>query len=141
MDIRPLSPAYAVSPQIGVGDIPKVVAAGFTTVICNRPDAEVAPDAQSSAIRRAAEHAGLTFVFLPVTHQTLDAAAIDHQRAAMAASGGPVLAYCASGTRCSILWSFSQATEITVDEILRATTGAGYDLSGLRDQLAHFANA
>ncbi len=139
MDIRPLSPRHAVSPQIGADDIEHLVAAGFTTVICNRPDSEVPPQRQSAEIARAAEAAGLTFHFLPVTHQTLGPQAIEDQRAAIAGAPGPVLAYCASGTRSSILWSFSQAGELPVEEIIRATASAGYDLSGLRDQLAHFA--
>jgi uncharacterized membrane protein YedE/YeeE len=43
MDIRPLTPNYAVSPQIAIEDLPAIKAAGFTTVIDNRPDAEIPP--------------------------------------------------------------------------------------------------
>jgi uncharacterized protein (TIGR01244 family) len=48
---------------------------------------------------------------------------------------GPVLAYCASGTRCSVLWSLVKAGSMPTDEILQATAKAGYDLSGLRPRL------
>ncbi|MDO9527336.1 MAG: sulfur transferase domain-containing protein, partial [Gemmobacter sp.] len=37
MDIRALTPDYAVSPQISPSDLPAIKAAGYSTVICNRP--------------------------------------------------------------------------------------------------------
>ena len=135
MDIRPISPAYAVSPQIEAGDIPAIVAAGFTTILCNRPDAEVPSPLQAATIGAAAEAAGLHFVVIPVTHQTLNAQVVAAQAAAMAASQGPVLAYCASGTRSSIVWSLGQARLQPADTIIAATARAGYELSGLRAQL------
>ena len=140
MDIRPLTPDYAVSPQIAVEDIPAIAEAGYKTIICNRPDAEVPPSHQAAAIGAAAEAAGLTYVVIPVTHQGLNMDMIDSQKAAMDASGGPVLAYCASGTRSSIVWSFSQAKDMSADEIIAATTAAGYDLGGMRGQLEALAN-
>ena len=140
MDIRPLTPDYAVSPQIAVEDIPAIAEAGYKTIICNRPDAEVPPSHQAAAVGAAAEAAGLTYVVIPVTHQGLNMEMIDSQKAAMDASDGPVLAYCASGTRSSIVWSFSQAKDMSADEIIAATTAAGYDLGGMRGQLEALAN-
>jgi len=135
MDIRPLSPAYAVSPQIGVEHIPAIAAAGYRTILCNRPDAEVPAPLQAAAIQAATEAAGLRFVLNPVTHQTLNMDMVALQNAAMAASDGPVLAYCASGTRSSIVWSLGQAGKMATDDIIAATTRAGYDLQGMRGQL------
>jgi uncharacterized protein (TIGR01244 family) len=135
MDIRQISPTYAVSPQIDVADIPAIAAAGFTTIICNRPDAEVPPSHQANAIQAAAVAAGLTFVVIPVTHQGLNMDMVHSQNAAMAASVGPTLAYCASGTRSSIVWSLGQAGDMPTDDIITATATAGYDLAGMRAQL------
>lgn len=136
MDIRPLSPTYAVSPQIAPEDVAAIAAAGYTTIICNRPDSEVPPALQADAVGAAAHAAGLEFVVIPVTHQTLNGEVVAAQRAAMDASRGPVLAYCASGTRCSIVWSLGQAGQMSADDILSATANAGYDLGGMRPQLA-----
>ena len=135
MDIRPITPAYAVSPQIAPEDIPAIAAAGYTTILCNRPDAEVPHELSAAVMRIAAEAAGLRFVENPVTHQSLNMAMVTVQTAAMAASIGPVLAYCASGTRCSIVWSLGQAGQIDTDAIIAATARAGYDLSGMRPRL------
>ena len=133
MDIRPITPAYAVSPQIDPADAAAIKAAGFVTVICNRPDAEVPPSHQADAMRQAIEAEGLTFVVNPVTHQGLNAEMVEIQRAAQAA--GPTLAYCASGTRSTIVWAMGQSGELPADEIIAAGAQAGYDLRGLRDRL------
>ncbi len=135
MDIRQLSPTYAVSPQIDAEDVTAIAAAGFTTIICNRPDAEVPPSHHATTIEAAAKAAGLAFVIIPVTHQGMNMDMIAEQKAAIDNSDGPTLAYCASGTRSSIVWSFGQATEMPADEIIAATAAAGYDLGGMRAQL------
>jgi uncharacterized protein (TIGR01244 family) len=139
MDIRTLTPTYAVSPQILPEQCQAIADAGFTTVICNRPDEEVPGDICASAIKTAAEAAGMEFVILPITHHTLNANNIAAHRAAIDAASGPVLAYCASGTRSSIIWSLGQAGDIASDEIIAATTRAGYDLRGLHPQLEALA--
>lgn len=135
MDIRQLSPTHAVSPQIAVEDIPAIVAAGFKTIICNRPDMEVPPSHHAAVIAAAAMDAGLAFVTIPVTHQGLNLEMVEAQGAAMAGSPGPSLAYCASGTRSSIVWSLTQAGEMPTDDIINATAAVGYDLCGMRSQL------
>ena len=53
MDIRRLTPDYAVSPQIAPEDLAQIKAEGFTTVIDNRPDAEIPADLHASAMRAA----------------------------------------------------------------------------------------
>lgn len=133
MDIRTLTPAYAVSPQIDPADVAQIADQGFETVICNRPDAEVPPGQQAEAIRAAVEQAGLTFVVNPVTHQGLNMQMVEAQ--SQAAASGKTLAYCASGTRSTIVWALGQAGTLPVDEIIATAANAGYDISGMRPQL------
>ncbi len=137
MDIRRITPDYAVSPQIEPEDVPEIAAQGFRTIVCNRPDEEVPMELSAEVMRIAAEAAGLRFVVNPVTHPTMTAERIAAQAEAL--RDGPVLAYCASGTRSSVLWSLAQAGTAPVDEILSATGRAGYDLSGLRPRLEALA--
>ncbi len=134
MDIRPITPAFAASPQIDPADAAAIKAAGFVTVICNRPDAEVPPSLQADAMRAAIEAEGLTFVVNPVTHQGLNPQMVEVQK--QAAASGKTLAYCASGTRSTIVWALGQAGVQSADEIIAAGANAGYDLSGLRDRLS-----
>ena len=140
MQIRPLADNYAVSPQISPEDVEAIRDAGFTTILCNRPDAEVPPPLQADAVRAAVEAAGLEFKVLPVTHQTITAELVAEQRAIVEGSVGPVMAYCASGTRCTIVWALGQAGVQPTDEIIGAAAKAGYDIAGLRPQLDALAN-
>ncbi|WP_323777598.1 TIGR01244 family sulfur transferase [Leisingera sp.] len=141
MDARVITPRYSVSPQISAEDLPAIADAGYKTVICNRPDAEVPPSHQAEAIRTAAEAAGLRFEVLPLTHQTMTPENAARQRALYEECDGPVLAYCASGTRCSVVWALSQACEMSADDILQKTAAAGYQLEGLRPALISMADS
>ncbi|MCY4304668.1 MAG: TIGR01244 family sulfur transferase [Aestuariivita sp.] len=128
-----LTEKYAVSPQITPDDVSKIKEAGFTTIICNRPDSEVPEVNQASQIRTWTESIGLKFEELPITHQTMTPDVVEQQREIVGASQGPVLAYCASGTRCSIIWALGAALhQMPIDDILAITRNAGYSLDNLR---------
>lgn len=135
MDIRPITPRYAVSPQISAEDAAAIAEAGFKRVICNRPDAEVPRSHQAAAIEQAVRAAGMEFEVLELTHQTMTPENVARQREYAESCAGPVLAYCASGTRCSVVWALGQCTELGTDEVLAKTSAAGYELEGLRPTL------
>ncbi len=139
MEIRQITQKYHVSPQISAEDVAALKEAGITTVICNRPDGEVPPSHQAAAIEEAVTGAGLTYRVLPLTHQTMTPENIAQQAAYIEASDGPVLAYCASGTRSSVVWALGQAGRQDADAILSAVAAAGYDLEGLRPTLETLA--
>ncbi|SHJ21931.1 TIGR01244 family sulfur transferase [Wenxinia saemankumensis] len=135
MDIRRITDDYAVSPQIAPTDVAAIRAAGFGTILCNRPDAEVPAELSAAEMRRAAEAEGLAFVVNPVTHQGLNDEMVRLQAETLDAADAPVLAYCASGTRSSIVWALGQAGRRDPDEIVDLAAKAGYDLAGLRPRL------
>ncbi|MDX5351127.1 MAG: TIGR01244 family phosphatase [Paracoccaceae bacterium] len=139
MDIRALTPDYAVSPQIEPGDLAAIKAAGYTTVIDNRPDGEIPAELHSARMRDAAEALGLVFVANPVIGGALTMENVTAQGAAIAAATGPVLAYCASGNRSSIVWALSQAGTRPVDELVGLPARFGYQLDHLRPQIEALA--
>lgn len=141
MEIRHISETYHVSPQIDPEDLAELASAGFTTLICNRPDSEVPPSHGAESIGAAAEAAGLAFHVLPITHQGMTPDAIRRQAEIVADAPGNVLAYCASGTRSTVIWALDQAMarKQPVDAILETGAQAGYDLAGLRPQLEMLA--
>ncbi len=140
MEIRPLTPRYAVSPQITVEDVPAIADAGFAKVICNRPDSEVPTEMQSDAIGAAVRAAGMEYEVLELTHRTMTPENIEMQRQMAESGDGPVLAYCASGTRCSVVWALGQSDRMSADEILNTTGKAGYRLDNLRPTLEQLCN-
>lgn len=135
MDIRPLTPHYAVSPQIAPEDMPAIKAAGFTTIIDNRPDTEIPAELQTEQMRQAAEAAGLAFIANPVIGGGLTMDNVEAQKKGMEAASGPVLAYCASGNRSSQVWALSQAGQRPTDELIATPARHGYQLEGLRATL------
>ena len=151
MDIRPLTDRYAVSPQIDPEDLPAIAAAGFTTLINNRPCEEIPPSHQKDVMAAAAEAAGLAYVVLPIVHSAINADLAKAQADACSAADGPVLAYCASGTRCTIVWAMAQAMGETlgqavsdvsapdVDAIVSTAANQGYDLGQMLAQLKALA--
>ncbi|MCR8550284.1 TIGR01244 family sulfur transferase [Salipiger sp. P9] len=130
-----LTPGYLVSPQIAVEEVPALAEAGISLVICNRPDAEVPPSHQSPAMEEAVRAAGMAFAYLPVTHHGLTLDEVARQAELTAGAGGPVLAYCNSGTRSTIVWALGQAGHRETDAILATAAKAGYQLDGLRPTL------
>lgn len=134
--VHQLTENYFVSPQITPEAMAQLAEHGFTDVICNRPDSEIGPELQHEVMENAAKAAGLTFHFHPLVHQSLlETANSDRQRAIIEAAEGKVLAYCASGNRCSVVWGLGQAGEMPANEIIDAAAKAGYDLSQLRQML------
>ncbi len=141
MDIHHITPDYAVGPQIEPADLAELAQLGFTTVICNRPDAEVPPDLQTAAMRDAAQAAGLTFVANPVINGGLTMDMVAGQGRAIAAATGPIFAYCRSGTRSTIVWALSKAGHMPTDAIISAAAKDGYDVAGMRGQIDALATS
>jgi hypothetical protein len=132
MEIRALTPDYAVSPQIELTDLPALKAAGFTTIIDNRPDGEIAAPLHAEAMKAAAEALGLTFVFNPVLPGAFTEQTVTAQAQAVAQATGPVFAYCASGNRSSVVWMLMNAGKRPVDEMIATTARFGYNHAPLR---------
>ena len=108
MNIKELSPELSVSPQIFAADLALIKEQGFVAVICNRPDGEEYGQPTFAEISDAAQAQGLQAVFIPI----VPGAPMDDEPAAfkraMDELTGPVLAYCRSGARSTMLWMASK---------------------------------
>ena len=134
-EIHKVTDDFAVAPQISEADMEEIAAAGFKTIIANRPDGEGGPDQPAmGAIRAKAESLGLAFHALPFSGGPSPEIA-DRQGELIAESVKPVLAYCRTGTRSITAWALSQAGEGMASDVISAAAQAGYDLEGLRAQL------
>src|SRR5688500_14709160 len=106
---RRIDDSILVAPQIGAPDLADAVAIGVKLVINNRPDDEEPGQPSGESIAAAAQVAGLTYVAIPMTHAGFSHAQVDAMCAALEQAGGPVLAYCRSGTRSTYLWALARA--------------------------------
>ena len=107
---KPVSNDVSVAPQLGPEAMAEAAAAGFRSVVNNRPDMEGGPSQPSSeAMQRAAEAAGLAYAFLPVQSSYQSPAEIARMHQLLQQLPKPVLGFCRSGTRTANLFRAAQA--------------------------------
>lgn len=140
---RKLDDRVYVAPQITEEEIAAIAAAGFRTIMNNRPDGEEPGQLTAARAAEVAKSHGLDYVHVPVNAQTMGPDVADRFEEVVQNHPGPILAHCRSGARCTQLWSLSQAKAgiLSVDDILARASAAGYDLSGMRPLLERQAEA
>jgi len=104
-NITHITTDFAISPQINPAQLQQLKDAGFSTVICNRPDHEDAGQPTFAEIKAAAEAAGLEAHHIPVTPGQIGPDHVVAFDTAVTSASGKVLAYCRSGGRAQNLYS------------------------------------
>lgn len=135
MDIKKIDESISVAGQIRASDVAAIAQAGFRSILCNRPDGEGILQPAYGGVEEAAKSAGIEFIYQPVSSKGIQDGDIADFQKACDALPKPVLAYCRTGTRCTVLWSLSQSGERDVSEIMSMTAAAGYDMSMLAGRL------
>ena len=136
MRLANVSETFAVAPQLAPGDMRALAGAGFSTVICNRPDGEEPSQPTVASMREAAEAAGLSFHHIPVSGGEFPPFAIKAFAKVREEADGKVLAFCRTGTRSITLDALADIEHESVDKRIDRARHAGYDLSGLCDRLS-----
>ena len=109
LPMQRLDADVAVAPQLTTDAMAEAAAAGFRSVINNRPDFEGGPDQPTSAsIEAAARAAGLEYVWLPVAGGFQSEAEIARFGELVESLPKPILAFCRTGTRSGRLWQASR---------------------------------
>jgi uncharacterized protein (TIGR01244 family) len=131
-----ITPGFAVAAQLDAGDFEGIAKLGFKAIVNNRPDGEEEGQLPSHIAAAQAWGAGLAYSHIPAGKLDLFSdPVVDTAEAAIADAGGPVLAYCRSGTRSAIIWAAVSARGLPVDEVLSLLAKAGFDLDFLSDEL------
>jgi uncharacterized protein (TIGR01244 family) len=105
LPIRPVAPDVCVAPQLTPEAMAEAAAAGFKSVVNNRPDFEHGPDQPTSAqMEAAAQAAGLQYRFLPVDGGYQSPEEIAAFAKLLAELPRPILAFCRSGARSTRLY-------------------------------------
>lgn len=125
-----------VAPQVDAEGIRQAAMQGITTIINNRPDDEEFSQPESHELEALTKLLGMKYCHIPVTHAGMSALQIDQMILALSQSDGPVLAFCRSGTRSTLLWALARAKLGDVpDELAAKAHAAGYDLTPIRAML------
>lgn len=138
---RKLSDRVYVSEQITLDDVTRAAAQGITLIVNNRPEGESDDQTPGEAIEGAALARGLAYVAVPVTHSGFSEWQVQAMADALETADGPVLAYCRSGTRSTLLWALALAKAGGNPlAIARDAAAAGYDISPVRALVDMLAN-
>lgn len=130
---RRLTDRVFVSPQIDVPQVAEAAQQGITLIINNRPEDESDDQTPGAAIADAAAAAGIAYCAIPITHAGFSEGQLAAMADALAGSDGPVLAYCRSGTRSTLLWALAEARRgVSPHSLTASAAEAGYDVSPVR---------
>ena len=130
---RKVTDGVFASPQIGLDEVAEAKDLGVTLVINNRPEGESDDQIPGPEIEAAARAAGVDYRALPRTPPRVSEGQVNALAEALAASDGPVLAYCRSGTRSTLLWALAEASRGGDPEAISASAAqAGYDIASIR---------
>ncbi len=130
---RKLTDTVFASPQIGIAEVAEAKAQGIALIVNNRPEDESDDQTPGEAIAAAAHAAGIDYVAIPVTHAGFSGPQVQAMTDALAQAKGPVLAYCRSGTRSTLLWALAEASKGgSPSEIASSAAQAGYDIAPVR---------
>ena len=135
MEIKRINDHVSVTGQVFPEDVAQIKALGFVAIVNNRPDGEAGDQPDGVQIAQAAEKAGLAYQAIPMGREGVSEDMVANTRAVLAASDGPVLCFCRTGTRSTTLWALSQAGKMDAKSIISAAATAGYDMSHLASHL------
>ena len=106
LPMQQIAPDFCVAPQLEPAAMAEAAAAGFKSVINNRPDMEGGPYQPLSAdVEAAARAAGLEYRHLPVNGAYQSPEEIAAMRALVDSLPKPILAFCRSGARSTRIYA------------------------------------
>lgn len=132
--MKPITDLFYVSEQISPNDVPALLEAGVTHLICNRPDHEAEGQPLSQEIQAVAEQHGLTYVFLPIVPGQFTEDAVTAFKQSLPHQG-KTLAFCRTGTRSLSLWVLANPEQKSKADLLKLSDAAGYNMAALIDRL------
>ena len=137
MSIQKLADNLYIAPQLTEADVQEAAKLGIQTVICNRPDGEEENQPSFKQVESWLKAAGIReYHHQPVVAPAINAADVAAFQNLLKSVPQPVLAYCRTGTRCSLLWSYHQVQNgASVAEVVAAAQQAGINLSNFEARL------
>lgn len=130
--IHPVTTSFSVASQLNVADIAALAKDGYTLIVNNRPDGEMLGQPKSDDLAKAAGEAGIAYAHLPVDSSGITPAHTAGLETALSdAEQGKTLAFCKSGMRSLLVWSYAEARfGKPVENIIAEANKAGYDITG-----------
>lgn len=139
-EFRKLTEQFYASPQVTPHEISEAAAMGIALVVNNRPDGEAPDQPPGADIEAATRAAGMDYLAIPIGSAGFSEPQVEILQQALASAEGPVLGFCRSGTRSTLLWSLARTRAgADPEETGEAAAAAGYDVSPVRPAMDMFA--
>jgi uncharacterized protein (TIGR01244 family) len=142
MAITRINDKLSVMPQPAPGEFQSLAGRGFKTLVNARPDGEEAGQPGTKTEEKAAERAGMSYSFIPVTIATITEADVRAFQRALETSGGSVVAHCKTGVRALILYVIGEVLDgnMKLEDVASFGTAHATDLSAATNWLQkHYA--
>lgn len=108
---------------------------GVMTFINNRPDMEVPLQPLSEELEKIARDRGVDYHHIPMSGGVTEGL-IEASNTVFSECPRPIVAFCASGMRSSVLWAFANVKFLGVDEVMKVLSESGFNLEQIRAPLA-----
>jgi len=141
LQFQKLSDDFSVCMQVLPDQLDFIAAAGFKTIINNRPDGEHPDQPLADDIDKLAQKAGLSYAHIPMQPGQLSLDLIDATAKALDALPKPILAHCASGMRSTMLWCFANVKDMGVQGVISAAANANVDMESIRPSLEQYVQS
>ncbi|MGI9374016.1 MAG: TIGR01244 family sulfur transferase [Hyphomicrobiales bacterium] len=125
----------SVSAQLTESDISNAADEGFMTIINLRPDGENADAMTDETARSIAHSCGLQHAHIPINPKVITDDVADTLGKAFVRAKQPVLAYCGTGKRATLLWATTLAGSKNPQDVLALAVNAGFDLVELMPRI------
>lgn len=129
-EIVRLDDTVFVAGQIAPGDIAGIAALGVRLIVNNRPDGEALFGQPTAAeLQAEAERHGIGFVNIQFPTANIGSGHTAKLAEILKTEHEPLLIFCRSGTRSTMLWAAAQvALGRSLEEAIEKAAQAGYDL-------------
>jgi uncharacterized protein (TIGR01244 family) len=123
----------SVAAQISLDDLAAFKAAGYTTVMNNRPDNEEPGQLNHETAEAEAKKQGLNYVYLPIVSSAISRKDVHDFQNLLLREGKPILAHCRSGTRCYLMYALTRVLSDGASPLALVAEAAskGYDIRAL----------
>lgn len=130
-----LSDGLYVGPAPEAPDLIKLQAAGFRTIINNRPDTDQSLKLTSAEMAAQSAGLGIQYAHIPIEGTNPLEKDVKAFSDALNSCPHPIFAYCQSGGRSASLWALAAVGEHDTDTLITMCRNIGFDVSGLRTKM------
>ena len=139
--VRKLDDGYWTAGYITPEDVKLAAACGFKSIVNILPKDDTDQHMTDAQAKELAETAGLDYRYMPLYgHQVNNEYIATAYGSMVKELQEPVLTYCRSGTRVTLLWAMIRAGKLDIDDMLDRALDNGYDIEVIKEDLEMMSN-